>query len=202
MDYKVNVPEGREGKWRVERVVVSEENAKFSALRSMVKGSGRCVPEGTYTRLIYSGIFDTTVMSDTPNEIRDHLIPIRKALGHCLINGLGLGVVLQGMLENPDVEHVTVIGLSPEVIKLVGTHYQDIYGERLTIIQADALEYKPPKGERYDVVWHDIWGNICTDNLPAMHKPHRKYGQRCGWQGSWCRELHEYHLRQEKQRGW
>ena len=59
--------------------------------------------------------------------------------------------------------------------------------------QADALEYKPPRGEQYDVVWHDIWPNICTDNLPEMHKLHRKYGRRCNWQGSWCRAEHEYY---------
>ena len=59
---------------------------------------------------------------------------------------------------------------------------------KLNIICADALEWKPPKGTRYNAVWHDIWDNICGDNLDDMKKLHRKYGRRTNWQGSWCRD--------------
>jgi hypothetical protein len=34
------------------------------------------------------------------------------------------------------------------------------------------------KGKRYDMVWHDIWDDICSDNLEGMAKLHRKYGDR------------------------
>jgi len=201
--YKVGLPEGQQGNWCVERFTVSKDDAKFDALRSIVKGHGRCVPSGTYTRLTRNGSFmNNTIMSDTPDEIRDHLAPIHRATGHCLINGLGLGVVLQAMLEKPEVEHVTVVEIAPEVIALVAPHYQQIYGDRLTVIQANALEYKPPKGQRYNVAWHDIWDNLCTDNLSEIHTLHRKYGWRCDWQGSWCRELLERRLRYEKRQGW
>lgn len=57
----------------------------------------------------------------------------------------------------------------------------------MQIINADAFAYKPPKSKRYGAVWHDIWANICADNLPEMHKLHRKYGRIADWQGSWCR---------------
>ena len=62
-----------------------------------------------------------------------------------------------------------------------------IKDKRVTIINADAFEWKPPKDQRYDVVWHDIWDNICGDNLPEMTKLHRKYGKKTDWQGSWCK---------------
>jgi len=72
------------------------------------------------------------------------------------------------------------------VIKLVVPFYKD---KRLTIINADALEWKPPKGQRYDFVWHDIWDDICDDNLKEMEKLHRKYSKKTDWQDSWCKKL-------------
>ena len=73
------------------------------------------------------------------------------------------------------------------MIDLVGPSFS--HDDRVNIICADAFEWRPPKGVRYNAVWHDIWDDICTDNLPEMTRLHRKYGRRADWQGSWCREL-------------
>lgn len=181
--YKVNLPEGESGDWRVKKIVVDEEAAKRERFRAMMNG-GRHVPEGEYTGIYHKGYL---IMSDTPNEISDHMSFIRKAEGHVLINGLGIGMVLQAVIKKPEVTHVTVVEFSEDVIALTGKVYKERYGDKLTIIHADALEYKPPKGERYGAVWHDIWGDICADNLEDMKKLHRKYGRRTDWQGSWCR---------------
>ena len=62
----------------------------------------------------------------------------------------------------------------------------------------DAFEYKPPKGKRYDAVWHDIWDGICTDNLKDMKKLHRKYGKNSNYQASWARGLCELYEKREK----
>ena len=185
-EYKVDVPEGKKGEWSVERFIVSEENGKFGMLRAIFNGHGRYVPAGSYTALKRNG---ATVMTDTPDEIRDHLVAIQKAKGNCLINGLGLGVILKAVLEKPEVKHATVIEKSAEVIALVGPYYKKQFGSKLTIINADALDWKPPKGTFYDMVWHDIWNDFCSYNLPEIHRLHRKYGKRSVWQGSWCREL-------------
>lgn len=123
-----------------------------------------------------------------------------------LVNGLGLGIVAKACLEKTNkkghrlfyaVEKITVIEKSADVIHLVGPSYEK-YGDRIEIINADALEYKPPKGVRYNVVWHDIWDNICSDNWETMKVLHRKYGRICEWQGSWCREEVKYNRRKEK----
>ena len=182
--YKVDVPEGQSGDWRIERFTVTKEAEKFGRLRAIATGRGRFAPAGTYTRLMRNG---TLVMSDTPDEIRDHYEAIHQAKGHVLVNGLGLGVALQAMLEKPEVERVTVVEISADVIALVGPHYKAKYGDRLEVIQADAMTWKPPKGVRYDAVWHDIWDAICSDNLDTMHTLHRRYGRRTNWQGSWGR---------------
>jgi len=183
-EHRVDVPEGVCGNWRVERFEVTPEAAQPEMLRAAFHG-GRGVPAGHYTRLMRG---DTVVMSDTPDEVRDHLYPIRLAKGNCLINGLGLGVVVAGILAKPAVKHVTVVEISPEVVFLVGTYYLEKYPNRLTIVLANALEYKPARGQRFNVVWHDIWDALCSDNLPEMHKLHRRYGRIADWQGSWGRD--------------
>lgn len=188
---KVDIPEMSLGKWQVEKFTVTEEQAKIEACRAIFSGRG-CMFPGTYTRLVRNNEHGRAlVMSDTPDEVDDHFVPIRKAVGHCLINGLGLGVVVNGMLCKSEVDKVTVVEYDSALIDLVGAYWKDIYGDRLEIVHADALEYKPPRNSRFSVVWHDIWDTICADNLPEMHKLHRKYGKRADWQGSWCRELCE-----------
>ena len=187
--YQVEIPEGSLGSWKVERFTVSAYEASIQRAMATFSFSmgGRSVPEGAYTRLLRGR---TLVMSDTPDEIRDHLDPIHRARGLCLVNGLGLGVVVCGMLAG-GAEKVIAIEQSAELIALVGGPLREKLNGCLEIRQADALEYNPPKGERYTVVWHDIWDGICSDNLPAMHRLHRKYGRRCNWQGSWGRRQAE-----------
>ena len=175
----ISIPEGQSGAWAVSRFEMTEDLAKWSAFRD----GRRYCPPGIYTRLLRNG---RTIMSDTPAELRD-LYSFRRAVtGSVLINGLGLGVAAAMALAKPEVSDVTVVELSPDVISLVAPSLaRDM---RLTVIQADAYEWRPPPGRQWHVVWHDIWDDICADNLEGMKRLHRKYGRRAVWQGSWCRE--------------
>jgi hypothetical protein len=184
----VTVPEGERGKWKVSRFTVGEHS--IEGLRLAMKG--RPVSPGEYTRLTRNG---AVIMSDTPAEKRDHYSFVRAACGHCLINGLGLGMCLNAVLQKPQVSFVTVVEEDQDVIDLVWPHYMD---QRCEVICADALIYKPPKGARYGAVWHDIWDSICEDNLPEMHTLHRRYGRRADWQGSWGRPEVEAMIRRER----
>lgn len=188
---EVNVPDGECGNFKVETFTVSKADSRFTSLRP-----GCYVPEGTYKRLRRG---HTTVMSNTPKEVHSNWQFIICAKGRVLINGLGLGMVLTEILNRDKVTEVWVIEKYEEVIKLVGPTFAD--DPRVKIIHADALEYKPPKGVRFDCVWHDIWDNICSDNLEDMKKLHRKYGRRTDWQQSWERstcERAERHYRRER----
>lgn len=189
---KVDIPEGESGDWKVERFTVSDEDAKFNNLRAAIGASSRWIMPGEYTRLTHCGY---VVMSDTPVELRDHFEVVDRAKGQVLIHGLGLGVVTEACLRKPEVDHVIVIEISEDVIKLVGTYLKERWGNRLTILRADSLTWKPPKGFRYDVVWYDIWPDLCADNLGDMKLLHRRYGRRCDWQGSWGRSIVESHNR-------
>ena len=183
------IPEGTSGDWSVEHFTVNEQDIKLFNLRCQFQpGMGRrTMKPGTYQRLRRGR---AVIMTDTPAELQDHSWFVWQATGNVLVNGLGLGCVLRDLLAKPEVKRVTVIENSPDVIALVAPHFDD---RRLTIIEDDAFTWQPPKGERYQAVWHDIWDTICADNLPEMHRLHRKYGRRCDWQGSWCRELCEMH---------
>ena len=175
---KVAVPEGRRGPWSVERFAL-QDMPSTSAF-----GRGEAAA-GTYTKLVHAtrGI----VMSDTPDEMRDHREAVARARGSCLINGLGLGMLLAAVLKKPDVTDVTVVEVDPDVIALVGPSYDA--DPRLTIVQADALTYQPPPGRRYAMVWHDIWDRISASNLASMAALLRKYEPIADWQGCWAEDL-------------
>jgi len=188
---KVNIPEGKSGDWEVEKFTISKKEARMS-----VFNYGHRMPSaGTYTRLMEKR---HTIMSDTGAEQRDHREPVREAKDHILINGLGIGMVLMNCMLKPEVTKATVIELSEDVINLVGPVYKEIYGDRLEIIQANALDWKPPKGIRYGMVWHDIWPEISMCNHPEMKRLHLRYGRRADWQGSWCRAEVNNMVRQDK----
>jgi len=59
----------------------------------------------------------------------------------------------------------------------------------------NAFEWKPPKGFHLDYVYHDIWDDLCADNLEGMKKLHRKYGKWTDNQMSWGRKYIEGRLR-------
>ena len=178
----IAVPDGICGDWRIESFTVSEGQAEQTLLRAAINGTDEYVPPGTYKRLMRGNV---VVMSNTPMEVSTNSEFIRCAKGKVLINGLGLGMILTAILLKPEVTSVTVIEVSAEVIDLVAPTFRT--DPRVLIVKANAFDYQPAKGERYDAVWHDIWDHICADNIPKMHKLHGKYARLTNWQSSWCR---------------
>jgi hypothetical protein len=182
---KVDIPEGRSGVWYVEKFEVKDD-VKRSIFN--LHARGRDVPVGTYTRLMRDKSFDNPMMSDTPAEIYDHaeaVYKIQELGGRILLNGLGLGCILKAALSFSNVERVDVVELEQDIINLVAPAYKD---PRVHIYCADAHAIKWDKSDRWTVAWHDIWANICTDNLEDMAHLHRKYGHKVMWQGSWSKE--------------
>lgn len=202
-----DLPIGSSGAWTIERFTVSEEDAKLERLRAAIGGHGRGVPAGDYTALKRHG---STIMSDTRDELHDHLgafFAARRAVGgRVLIAGLGLGCLLRGILVGTDVAHVDVVDLSSDVIALVGDHYQAMateHGKTLAIHEASILDITWPTGTRWDVAWFDIWDNITEDNRPDMTRLARSYGRRADWKGYWSKpEIDAQRDRYRGYRGW
>ncbi len=172
----------RSGNWAVEQFEVSKEESDLTRLRAMLKGRG-FVPSGTYTKLTHN---DQIVMSDTPDELRDHNQAVRLAQGRVLIAGLGLGIVLNAMLQKANVEHVTVIEIDRDVISLVWPAFDTT---RATILEADIFTWKPPRGQIFDVAWFDVWPNLRSDYPAQMTRLKRRFARRVNrWKGCWCEE--------------
>lgn len=187
--WKAIVPDGEIGSARVETFEVSGMDAA-TALFSRVN-----IRPGTYKKLL---INNRIIMSDTPDEERSHYEFINAATGNILINGLGLGCVLNVVRHNPDVQSINVVEKNQDVIDLVGPVFVD--DPKVNIVQGDAFTFKPKIAGKYDVVFHDLWFDICLDNLPDMHKLHRRYGRFAKQQISWSRDRLEYEKRKENKR--
>lgn len=180
------VPCGQQGEWVIEEFEISEAEAKLNNMRCMWNRQRMfMVDPGRYKRLSHRR--RGTVMSNTSMEISSNRQALREAHGHVLINGLGMGMLLEAILKKPEVVSVRVIEADADVIALVGPHFSN--DPRVTIVHADAFDYQPARGERFDFVWHDIWDDITSDNLEPMTRLVRKYARRAAKQGVWSRDI-------------
>lgn len=171
----------KEGELGRAKISVGEVD-RFSALRASLHGES--LNEGDkMTRLFVKG---KLVMSDTKDEYYDHLDPIRHAKGRVLIHGLGLGYFLKAILAKPEVEHVDVVEFEEDVVALVGPYFKD--DPRVHIHVGDAYTFKFPPGTKWDMAWHDIWADKCSDDLEGHAKLNRRYGRSVSWQGCWAHE--------------
>lgn len=177
------VPDGTHGALVIDTFEITKEDALWAT----ISHGFRAPRPGTYKRLCVDG---TLWMSDTTAERRDHHEAVYQAsqphVRRVLVNGLGLGVVIEAMLTYPHIEQIDVVECHPDVIAYVGGYLSR--DPRLVIHEADAMVQARswPTGARWDVVWHDIWPTISEDNLDGMAFLNRSYGKRAGWQGAWC----------------
>ena len=193
------IPEGESGDWKVIKYTIDERKAEFFNLRNAINGRSYAnIVAGTYTKLTRNG---GVVMTDTPMEMDTHAEFVHQAQGYVLMNGLGLGLALQAVIAKPVVNVVMVIELSPDVINLVAPCFNH---PKVTIVEGNAFTYKPelPPNGKFDVVWHDIWNEVCVDNYDEMKRLHRRYGHWAKWQGSWSRFLVEDVIKQQKEMRW
>ena len=182
------IPAGEDGLWSVRKFTLSKPLVVNREQQNVL------LPPDTYTQLFCltestMHLLGECVMHDTPEELNKHLQFMLLARGSVLITGLGLGCVVRGTLANPNVTHVTCIERSPSIMKLVAPYMPK---ERLTIIEADALEWVKRPGEwRFDCAWHDLWSN------PDRKEPHLQVNhmqmicdlissERVAFQGAWA----------------
>ncbi len=189
-DMATVLPVCEKGEAKIKHYEIDEAAASFSRIRATVtRGRESAVKAGIFAQLFIKG---SLVMSDTEHERQSNWDLLREAYsGDILIAGLGLGMVLLPILAREHVKSVTVIELSQDAIDLVVPHIRTAAGEnadKLTVIQGDIFEWKPPRGARYHTIYFDIWGDISRNNLPDMRRLHQKFRRRKtkrGWMSSW-----------------
>jgi spermidine synthase len=201
------IPPGALGNVKIEHFEVGTKDASFSALRAAINPwRSDSVAEGKYVRLF---VGHSLMMSDTSMEKRSNMGVIYNSHGNVLIAGLGIGMVLLPILENPEVTSVTVIEKYADVVALVEPPIRKAAGDnasKLTVITADIFDWAPPKGQKWDTIYFDIWADICTDNLDDMAKLHKKFARRKtpgAWMYSWQKDsLKSKRSREKRSGGW
>lgn len=165
----VAIPAAWSGLWLINKVDLPDGKLIYH------EGQYIDTPPGVYTHLrcltdatLYNVPPGDVVMEDTPHELRTHLGFVMRAYGNVLVTGLGLGCVVRGLLANTHVESVTCIENSTDVLKLVAPYMPT---DRLTIIEAEALEWTAKNHDCFDCAWHDLWVNPDEDDchLDSWH---------------------------------
>lgn len=181
---------GRSGEWTLEHFEIGPPNLPPDG-RDPRPHWARNEP-GTYIALRVGPL---VMMSDTHEEWwtqKEAMVRACETGGHILITGLGLGMVVDSMLQTPGskVERITVVEASEDVISLVGPQILPRYPGRLEIVHADAFTWHPPSGSRFSVGWHDIWPSPYeASNAVDMRRLREHYAAFCDWQGFWGEDL-------------
>lgn len=113
------------------------------------------------------------VMSDSWMECKTNINFVNNAKGNVLIAGLGIGLIVLAIQDNPDVKNITIIekdeSLKNIVLKQLSKHLND----KINIIISDINEFEPK--EKYDTIYFDIWNNISGENLDEMNNLSDKF---------------------------
>lgn len=140
---------------------------------------------GKYIQLF---VDNELVMSDTRMEKLTNQKFIDNAKGDVIIAGLGIGMIIHNLREKMaegTVKSITVIEVEQDVIDYVSPLFEDM---NITYIVADVMEYKPPRGVKYDTIYFDIWPAIGEDNIldmAVLHKRWKSCKSKDGWMSSW-----------------
>lgn len=143
------------------------------------------IRDGEYVQLFVKG---QLMMSDTGMERISNKAFIKKATGHVLIAGLGIGLIIYNILDKQSVQSITIVEKYQDIIDLISPKFTD---PRIKYICADIFEWKPDKGSKYDTIYFDIWPEICVDNLKQitiLHNRFKSSKNKNGWMNSWMKE--------------
>lgn len=116
------------------------------------------ISNGTYIKLTHKG---EVVMSDTDMEKQTNYNFCKNAHGDILIGGLGIGMIVLAIQDNLQVNSITILEKSIDVIHLVGNQLP--LNDKVQIINADVFGWKPPKFKKFNCIYMDIWNWINSD---------------------------------------
>lgn len=194
------VQPGEHGLARLGVVEIDEHTAALENLRH--HGHFRAFP-GRYAAL---HIEDGLMMSDAPSEriTTEHVT--RLAHGDVLILGLGVAMLPVALASNPQVRSITVVELYHGVIELLRPTLE-AHAPGTRVLQGDAFlpETKglprAKEGGGFDLIWADIWPNICADHYPehvALRRAWRPWLRPGGRHLTWVAQRVENAWRRER----
>ncbi|MGA7614703.1 MAG: hypothetical protein WBX15_05915 [Thermoanaerobaculia bacterium] len=184
-------PAGRSGPWLIEKITIPDR--EYDAAADPRPDCFKFRP-GRYTVLRRES---EQFMTDLYDEWWTQRPGIAEAVargGDVLVTGLGLGLVAEAMLRPSEsrVKSITIVELSPDVIRLVGPYLLSRHPGRIDLVEASAFAWEPPDRAHFSVAWHDIWPNPYAPEVTAeMRRLQERYGDWCDWQGFWPRTYFE-----------
>lgn len=163
----IRIPEGKRGEWELTTEALAPCEA-FVCDDFDVRPDGRMIPQlgffmrtYRYPALLENGREWMTLM---PNETVTTLPAVERARGRVLTYGLGLGYFPFRAAAKPEVESVTVVERSEDVIGLFSDLLlpQFPFREKIAVVCADAFEFAKSRAprEKYDFVFTDVWHDV------------------------------------------
>ena len=110
-------------------------------------------------------------MTLQPNEMVTTWPAIAKARGRVLTFGMGLGYFTYHAAQKPEVESVTVVDISGDVLDLFRTHIlpQFPHKEKIKLVQKDAYAFaEQDMAGNFDFVFADIWHDAGDGREPYL----------------------------------
>lgn len=137
-----------------------------------------------YTRLFVDG---ELWMTDADFECATNSRFVDFAEGDVLVGGLGLGLIIRPILAKAEVNTVTVIERSADVISLIEP---TLPSPKLNIIHADVRSWELPKKRCFNVIYLDTWRDVPNsdqrDDIKGLRARYRKTLRGGGWIAAWC----------------
>jgi len=208
-----SVPPTGVGAWRIEKRWVDQTAADQGNSHDQLLHMGfRRLPlgPGLFTVLRH---FNKLVMSDHLEHRLELCEPYLHAHGRVLLNGLGMGLLLDAILGTRAFVRfgtsILVTEIAPEVIQMVAepllvkhfgsfrrryrtegpSVYAEKFGLRAEVICTDAT--KIPILGHFDMIWHDIWTDYRPENFDEMRMMLRRWRHKVsGFHGCWGYETH------------
>ena len=166
----------KDGSWEL-------RNEKYTAYRGVIAADmilcddGREIPPlGFFTEdFEFPAVLEggNEWMTLTPVDLDTCDEAIEAAKGRVVTYGLGLGYYAYMVSEKAEVESITVVEKSPDVIKLFKKHILPQFPNKhkVRVIEADAFEYaeRVSPAEGYDLAFVDTWRDA-SDGQPMYEK--------------------------------
>lgn len=176
-------------KFEIVHYTLTKENLALLKFRDLINGRRESEGQepGTVVQLCYKN--GAVIMADTEMERRTNRGFYIYANGDVLVGGLGLGMILLAAQAKEEVNSITVVEISQEIIDLAAPQLP--LNSKVNVICGDIFTWYPPKGVKYDTIYMDIWNSVCSDNYSDMKRLNRRFGRRLNrenpdcWMSSW-----------------
>ena len=149
MRIEVDIPEGISGDYEVAYYTDETTDNMWQVYLDMKNET-----HTNHTVLLKAGC-DMPIMQDSEAEYNEHQWLWDNATGDVLVGGLGIGMIHQPLIDNPNITSVTIIEIAQDVVDLVWDDCAK--DDSFSLVVADFETWTPPESTTYDTIWCDAW---------------------------------------------